>query len=110
MKPEFQVEAQILAYLRSINIWCWKNPTSGFFDTKINRFRKHSSPYAINGVGDILGILPNGRFLSIEVKSDKGKLSEHQKVFIEKINSNNGLAIIARSVEDVKKCLIGLIL
>ena len=109
MKPEFQIEAQILAYLRSIGVWCWKNPTSGFFDSKIQRFRKHSSPYAINGVSDILGLLPSGRFLAIEVKSDTGKLSIHQKTFLEQINKNGGVAIMAKSVDEVKRCLIGLI-
>lgn len=103
--PERVIEHQILALLRSKGIYCWKQPSSGYFDTKINRFRKQASPYAINGVSDILGILKDGRFLAIECKSAKGKASLHQKAFIDSINNNKGLAFIATSWQQVQELL-----
>jgi len=37
----------------------------------------------------------------IEVKSKTGRLSEHQKIFIDKCNSLGVKAFVARSVQDV---------
>jgi len=53
------------------------------------------------GVPDIVGILPDGKFLAIEVKTAKGRLSPHQERFIQNINDAGGLAFVARSPEDV---------
>lgn len=53
------------------------------------------------GVPDILGILPGGRMLAIEVKTERGKLSPHQERFIKNINDNGGLAFVARSFDEV---------
>jgi hypothetical protein len=54
------------------------------------------------GVSDILGVLPGGRFLAIEVKAPNGKLTDHQKQFLEEVLSNGGFGLIARSPEEVK--------
>ena len=61
--------------------------------------------YAINGVCDILGILPDGRFLGIEVKTQKGVPSENQLNFIKQIIANNGVAFIARSIDETQEIL-----
>lgn len=53
------------------------------------------------GVSDILGILPDGRFLAIEVKTRTGRVSEYQASFLYEITKNGGVAFVARSVEDV---------
>jgi hypothetical protein len=53
------------------------------------------------GVPDIVGILKDGRFLGIEVKTQNGRLSPHQERFIQNINDAGGLAFVARSVDDV---------
>jgi len=54
------------------------------------------------GVPDIVGICPGtGRFLGIEVKRPRSKLSPHQERFINAINNAGGLAFVAYSVDDV---------
>jgi len=53
------------------------------------------------GSSDILGLLPGGRFICVECKSKKGKLSEKQKDFLAEVERLGGLAIVARSVDDV---------
>lgn len=55
----------------------------------------------VNGVSDIIGLLPGGRFLAIEVKTDRGKATPRQDKFIRDVNEEGGLAFIARSVDDV---------
>ena len=52
------------------------------------------------GVADILGILPDGRFLAIEVKTKKGQLSLHQGIFLTEITKNNGVAFVAHSLDE----------
>ena len=52
------------------------------------------------GVPDIIGCF-KGRLIGIEIKSEKGVVSEYQKEFIENINRAGGLAFVARSVDDV---------
>ena len=61
--------------------------------------------YAFVGCSDILGQLKNGQFLAIEVKSEVGKLTEKQREFINKVNTNGGVAFVARSIEDVEENL-----
>ena len=53
------------------------------------------------GIADILGIMPDGRMLAIEVKSPKGQLSDAQTLFLSEIKLRGGVVVCARSVEDV---------
>ena len=53
------------------------------------------------GIADILGVLPGGRMLAIEVKTERGKLSPHQQRFLKNVTDNGGLAFVARSFDDV---------
>jgi VRR-NUC domain len=62
------------------------------------RFGKTGSP-------DLYVFLPNGKTLMIEVKNDKGKLSEGQKEFQEKITNLGHEYIVVRSLDEVIKCL-----
>lgn len=100
--PERIIESEILYFLRKSKIFSWKNVTGGYFDPVRKIFRKQTSPYAINGTSDILGVLPDGKFLAIEVKSKTGRPSPEQVLFIDNVTKNGGIAFIARSVEDVK--------
>lgn len=60
---------------------------------------------APKGCPDIIGILPDGRFLGIEVKKPEGVVSKEQETFISKINELGGVAFVARSIDDVEKNL-----
>lgn len=48
---------------------------------------------------------PHGRFLAIECKSEKGKLSPEQERFILQVIHHGGVAGVARSVEDAFQLL-----
>lgn len=104
--PEKVIENQIMAYLNLKKIYAWKNQSVGVWDQNRKIFRKPNNKNHIKGVSDILGILPCGRFLAIEVKSKTGKLSPDQVLFIERINSHGGLAFMAQSIEDVENKLL----
>lgn len=101
MLKEKQIEKNILAFLEEVGIHADKVQSTGIFDTKKNIFRSSKGKYTNIGMSDIIGILPNGRYLAIEVKSKTGRPSEHQLKFITTINASKGVAFIARSVEQV---------
>lgn len=103
--PEAIIENQILEWLELNKIIAWKNHSVAIFDPVKKSFRKLSK-WVRPGVSDILGILSDGRFLAIEVKSKTGKTSGVQSDFLSDITSSGGVAFVARSVEDVESRLL----
>lgn len=62
----------------------------------------HFVRFGYKGSADILGICPDGRFLAVECKKHKGGiLSDEQKIFLSRIQENNGVAILANSLESM---------
>jgi hypothetical protein len=57
------------------------------------------------GASDLIGWLPDGKFLAIEVKTEKGRASPEQLKFIELVNAAGGVGFIARSGDDVRKII-----
>lgn len=102
---EKAIENSILSFLKMKAIFCWKVESQGTYDAKKGIYRRKNSVHRMLGVADIIGILPCGRCFAIEVKSAVGRLSPHQKEFLEKIRLNNGIAFVARGIEDVCKAL-----
>lgn len=90
--PEKLVEKNIISFLESKGAFVWK---------------VHGSMYQPAGMPDICCCFPDkngiGRYLAIEVKRPKGGVvSELQKSKIRQIKNANGIAFVARSVEDVR--------
>ena len=101
---EYLVEHEILTWLAKSGIgFFWKNTSGGFFDG--TKWRKHASPFAINGTSDILGVLNGGRFVALEVK-DKGTANDQQLAFIKKVQLLGGLGAVVKSVDQVKQLLL----
>ena len=78
-------------------------------ENKIRRFLDYQGAYHIKhfgcaftkaGVPDLL-ICLNGLFIGIEVKSEKGKLSELQEKHLQQIKDAGGISLMARSVDEV---------
>lgn len=93
---EADIQYACLQYLRLNHIFCWKAHTVGI--------KKESGSYipsGMRGVSDILGILPDGRFLAVECKKPKNKLSEFQREFLENIKNNGGVALVVYSLDDL---------
>jgi hypothetical protein len=95
---EKDIQKAIVEYLQYRKIYCWINKTQGTFDPVLKIYRKGTT---FKGVSDILGILPDGKFLAIEVKKKGNYASPEQKEFIQNINLKNGIAFVAYSVDEV---------
>lgn len=101
--PKAQLEKEIqkacLDYLRVRKILCWKNRAVG-----ISKPNGSFIPIPKNerGVSDIIGCLPSGRLLAIEVKRPGTHPTAEQEAFIATVNLYGGLAFVARSIEDIQ--------
>lgn len=100
-KLEKPIETQCLSYLHALGVFVWKVDRQGTYDPRIGRFRANKNPFKIKGVPDIQGILPGGRALHIEVKSETGKLSEHQKDFAAMAQKCGALILCVRSLDEL---------
>jgi hypothetical protein len=99
--PENRVKRECFDYLKIRRIYCWSNP-SGAVQIRPGKFMS----FGLKGSSDILGCLPGGRFLAVEVKAERGRLSPEQRQFLEDIKALGGMAVVARSCRDIEAALI----
>lgn len=57
------------------------------------------------GMSDIIGQTRNGAFLAVECKRRSGRLSDDQRTFLALVERSGGIAVCARSVDDVLAAL-----
>ncbi|MFO7899966.1 MAG: hypothetical protein R6V58_13010, partial [Planctomycetota bacterium] len=57
------------------------------------------------GWPDITGVLPGGRFIGVECKARRGRQSRAQKAMEREIRRRDGLYVLARGVEDLRKAI-----
>lgn len=101
-RSEKSIEKEILQYLNIRPNWfAFKINCTGTYDPTKKVFRKKSS-YSINGISDIIAVY-KGLIVCLEVKTPKGRLSENQKIFLEKIQKYGGAAYVVRSIADAKR-------
>ena len=97
-KPERAVQRECLAWLRkhgalvAVTDAGTAYRAGAFFGDGIPR-----------GWPDITGLLPDGRFIGVECKAKGGRQSPTQKRMEQEILNRNGIYILARSAEDVRK-------
>lgn len=92
---ETKTNQQYVDYLTKIGCFVWRNNT-GMLKSggRFVRFGK-------NGSGDIIGITPSGRFLSVENKSNGEPISKAQIDFAFNVKLNGGLALFVKSLDDL---------
>lgn len=62
-------------------------------------FKVHGGPFQMAGIPDLLGCV-EGRFIAIEIKTDKGVLSALQVETIRRIKRQKGVVGVARSLDE----------
>lgn len=98
-EKENKVQKEVLNYLLHNGIYCWRNNNTPQYDAKLGMYRAFNGK---RGVGDILGILPSGRFLSVECKSSTGKVSPDQILFAKMGTAIGGLCVVVHSLDELK--------
>jgi hypothetical protein len=99
------IENNILCFLEEIGIWARKINSVGVYDAKKKVYRASNSRFNQRGMPDIIGIMDDGRFLGIEVKSERGRLSADQKIVIRDLQERQGIVFVSRSVSQTFETL-----
>ena len=104
MTPENRIKRDICDFLKASGGMIFVHDSVGIFDPVRRCYRANQDPFRRRGVSDLLGIW-KARFIAIEVKVPKKYPSKDQKSFLQDVANAGGIAIVARSVEDVRKVL-----
>jgi hypothetical protein len=95
---ESEVLRACLEYLAVKGVFAWRNNTGG-----VQVDGKRFVRFGIKGSPDILGVMPDGRFLGVETKSAKGRQTAEQREFGEAVRERGGVYIVAKSVLDLQE-------
>lgn len=69
------------------------------------RKRRYFIRYAFPGCSDVIGQLVSGHLMAVEVKRPGNEPTEPQRAFLIEVADAGGLAILARSVDEVRVAL-----
>ena len=94
---EKDTQNAILKWLELKKIFFYRNNVGAFQNAQGNFYR-----FGHPGAPDIICVA-NGRYIAIEVKAPKGKLSPAQEHFRDNLQKAGGQYIVARQLEDVIK-------
>lgn len=95
--PEGQVLGAVLAYLNVHPQVAWAHRmNSGAFQLEGGRF--YRSGWV--GASDVIGQMKDGRFIAIECKALRGRVTEAQQLFLDRVRKYGGVAGVVRSVEE----------
>lgn len=100
---ENTVKSQCMQYLWTNGCFVWVNNTGAYKPEKSNRYIR----YGKKGSPDIIGVTPSGKFIGVECKRQGEKAKDHQLEFGEKITANNGIYIVAHSMDELADALKG---
>src|SRR5690349_12013588 len=97
---ESEVLRAICEYLALRKVFFFRSNNQPIFDPARKVFRALPK-YTMKGIPDIIAI-KDGRFIGIEVKTDKGRQSPEQKEFEQLCSKHGGKYIVVRSIDDVQ--------
>lgn len=98
---ESDVLAACLQYLALRRIFAWRQ-NQGAIPLPGGRYRKFNG---MAGQSDIIGCLPDGRFLACEVKRPGGKMSPEQEEFQRRVTEAGGVAVCVTSIDELERNL-----
>ena len=91
MTPETRIKRDIITYLDSLAPLCF-------------HFAVHNMGYGKRGIPDRIACY-RGYFIGIEIKAEKGQPTPYQLDRNREIEATKGVAIVARTVEDVQAAI-----
>ena len=86
-----------LKWLHTRGVFVWRNNSGTAW------INGQPVSFGYPGSADILGILPDGRFLAVECKSATGRQSDKQVKFQQKIEANSGVYLLVRSEQELEE-------
>ncbi len=95
VNKESDVVKSCLSILALKGIFAWRNNTGAVIS--MYKGKKRFIKYGCKGSPDIIGILPNGKFIGVECKKVGGKQSDDQVEFQRKVSMNYGIYVVVQS-------------
>jgi Holliday junction resolvase len=92
---ETDIQSAICRYLTKRNHFYWRQNNTG-------KMPGGGYSSVMKGIPDII-VIKAGRFIGIEVKKEKGRLSPEQVEFSRECVRNGGEYVVARSIDDVER-------
>lgn len=97
-KDSSKLTKLVIAKLSLHGIRAWRQNTVGVWDPVRKIYRKHASQ--IKGVSDVIGYQRgSGRFVAVEIKTGKDRLSQEQRAFLIDVADAGGISIVANTYE-----------
>lgn len=85
--------------LKGFNVWRQNN--GGVYDPTNKVFRRNSST---PGISDIIGYhKKTGKFIAVEIKIGKDKLSPYQEQFLSGVNKAGGIGVVIKDMDELEK-------
>lgn len=91
---------ECLLLLSARGILAWKNATGALRDGRDQLVR-----YGCSGSHDILGVMPGGRAIGVEIKVGRDQVRPNQRAFHAAFAQRGGLSVVAKSVEELEQAL-----
>lgn len=96
-------ESELLTFclqtLKKSGLVYWRVPNGPVMHNLGGKLIRKCSP--IRGFPDVAGVMPNGRFFAIELKTETGKLSPEQAQWIAALNHSKATAVILRTKDEI---------
>lgn len=99
---EKEIQLAICDYLAFKKYFFWRQNTTPVWEGGENPRFRAMPKYSLKGIPDII-LVKEGKFIGLEVKQPKGKQSDNQRVFQEKLEKAGGFYYIVTSLDDVVK-------
>ena len=96
---ETNLVAEAMMALSAAGCMIWRNNTGKL------RAKDRIISFGLVGSGDIIGVLPDGRFLSAEAKVGNRKPTPAQYSFAQAVAKRGGVAVWFRSVPELLQAL-----
>lgn len=97
---------QCIHYLNFKGHFVWRNNsgvTKMESTDRFGRVKQRQWRAGLKGSSDIIGITKDGKFLAVECKIGKNKITMAQSEFLDEITYRGGVAIVAYKVEDLEE-------
>src|SRR4051812_18906242 len=99
-ETETDLVFRCLALLKHRGVFAWRQ-NQGAMKKRDDHGVRTIRFTSINGVSDIIGVLPDGRFLAVECKRPGNVPSEDQQDFLDAVRRRGGIALVIYDVEDL---------
>jgi hypothetical protein len=96
-----QLAAYAVKVFTKLGYVCWRQNNVAVCDK--GQFRRF---VGLRGVSDVIGFhAKKGRFLAVEIKVGRDRLSPEQEKFLDAVNRAGGVGVVVRHADDLKPYL-----